>query len=148
MLMDGQEKSSVERLLSRIKNPSFEIRVPQIVLGEAISKILAKDDVNKSEDILLKLVHILQKYKIDAKTCLPPPQRNSLSIMAELSKEDEMLDITDVVILAHALADPDSKFFFTMDQKLIYGVKIKEYERRLRDNEKRNTELKIADRLR
>jgi len=65
--------------------------------------------------------------------------------MAELADRDEMLDATDIMILAYALADPDSKFLFTTDTKMLRNARIKEYDRYLQDDKRRNTTLIITN---
>lgn len=65
--------------------------------------------------------------------------------MYHLRKKDQHLDNTDIMILAHPLADPISKFFFTYDSKLIGNHAIAEYEQYLRDENKRDTPLLISD---
>ena len=65
----------------------------------------------------------------------------------KLQKMDCQLDPTDALIIAQILADPDSKFFFTHDQKILYNTAITTYEARLRDLGERSTVLKIKDGL-
>lgn len=52
--------------------------------------------------------------------------------MEELRRRDPILDGTDMAILAHALHDPDSKFFFTTDTRMLDNPAIDGYEKELR----------------
>ena len=67
--------------------------------------------------------------------------------MEELRKRDERLDATDAMILAQVMADPDSKFFFTLDEKMSDNRVIEEYEKELRREGLRNEKLKITDHM-
>jgi len=147
VVMKRRNKRTVEHLLSRIKSPSFKIMVPQIVLGEATAKIFSMCSENNESPCMLveKVADLLQKYQINVKNCLPPPRKEAFAIMAELADRDEMLDATDIMILAYALADPDSKFLFTTDTKMLRNARIKEYDRYLRDDKRRNTTLIITN---
>jgi len=124
---------------------AFEAFVPQTVLGETASKILAREG---HQDMLDKLDRTLQKYGIDARRSLPPAPKGAFAIMEELRKIDERLDGTDIMILAQVLADPDSKFFFTKDEKMLYNAAIQKYEQRLRSENLRREKLKITDHIR
>ena len=138
--------SDVKKLLYTIKSNSFEIFVPQIVLGEVVAKIFTKPAQDR-EDALSKLHKVLQDHGIDPASCMPPPQGAVLEIARCLRNVDSYLYMTDVLIISHALADPNSKFFFTPDSKLTQNHKILECEKRLRDDNKRETELRISDGL-
>ena len=67
--------------------------------------------------------------------------------MEELRRRDPLLDGTDMAILAHALHDPDSKFFFTTDTRMLDNPTIDGYEEEMRRDGRRNTKLKITDRI-
>ena len=54
------------------------------------------------------------------------------------------LDMTDRIILAHALADPDSVFLITGDCALLENKTIEEYEEGLRAQGRRNVKLEIT----
>ena len=88
-------KAAAERLLYALSRGGFEILVPQTVLGETVSKILARDG---HEGMLDKLDRTLQKYGIDASRSLPPATKRAFAIMEELRKRDERLDATDAMI--------------------------------------------------
>ena len=133
----------VKKLLYTIKSDSFETFVPQIVLGEVVAKIFTKPAQDR-EDALSKLHKVLQDHGIDPASCMPPPQGAVLEIARCLRNVDSYLYMTDVLIISHALADPNSKFFFTPDSKLTQNPELKELENLLRIDNKRETELKIS----
>lgn len=146
LILDGKEKSDVEHLLSQTSNPSFNVLIPQVVLGEVTAKIM-KDEQRRIEHKLNKMADVIQKYRIDTNMCLTPPSKAAFEIMVKLQEIDKCLDSTDTMILAQVLADPHSKFFLTHDSKLLKNNKIKEYEKTLR-SECRKERLKITERIR
>ena len=148
VVMEGKYKADVKHLLSKISNPSFEIFIPQIVLGEALAKLFSKYDMRDLPPRLEKLARIIVEGNMDVEACLVPPKGDVFTIMKTVKERDQRLDNTDVLILSHVLADSDSKFFFTTDQKLLHNRAILEYEKELRDKSIRNTKLKILERLR
>ena len=147
VVFEGEHKRHVEHLLSQISNSSFEIFIPQIVVGEAVSQMYEKCGGRTRPDRLLeRFASMMEKYGWGDANMLPPPNK-SFRIATELLRVDDRLAGADVVILAQALTDPDSKFLFTPDETLVENENICNYERRLRQNGKRNTKLKILELL-
>ena len=96
--------------------------------------------------LLEKFASLMEKYEWgDAN--MPPPSNRSFHIAAELTRVDSRLAGADVMILAIALADPDSKFLFTPDQTLTENENVCNYELQLRHDEERSTRLKISSSL-
>ena len=144
IVFKGKYKGHAERLLSQTNNNSFEVFIPQIVVGEAVSQMYEKCGYRTRPDHFLeRFASMMQKYNL-GHTNMPPPPNKSFQIMAELLNVDNRLVGVDVVILAHALADPDSKFLFTKDRVLVKNQNICDYELLLRHNGKRNTRLNIT----
>lgn len=67
-----EDKSDVERFLYSLSRGSFDIFVPQLVLGEAVSRILAHEKCTR--DAVDKLVSTIEKYRIDVRKRLVPVQ--------------------------------------------------------------------------
>jgi hypothetical protein len=59
---------------------------------------------------------------------MEPISKDVLIITQELLKRDHRLDVTDTVIVAAALANPNSRALYTVDRKLVDNPKIIEYE--------------------
>ena len=135
----------LQKLLYTIKSASFEIIVSQIVLGEVAAKILKKP-AQERKDALFKLPRILLDHNINSSSCLSPPRGEALEIMRHLRDTDPYLDMTDIMIVSHVLSDPASRFF-TPDSRLTQNRKLREYEKRLREDKKREAKLKISDGL-
>lgn len=143
MVNKNKSHLDVQKLMYRLKQPAFEVLVSQTVLGEVVAKILLKP-APECADALSRIPQILQDHNIDPVACLTPPPSAALEIMQHLHSNDPYLDATDIMIVSHVLSDPNSKFFFTNDAKLLKSRQIKECEQQLRDDGKRETDLKIS----
>ncbi len=131
----------ITKFLSRLRYNTYHIIISQIVLGESIAVITKKN--NDPSEIIRKLYSKMDKYGIGSDNMKPPP-KEAFDIMTLLSSKTD-LDPTDTMIVSHALADPNSKFFFTSDSKLIGNQVIEDIEKELRDNDKRSVEMIIQD---
>ena len=78
---------------------------------------------------------------------MPPPNKNVLARVEHLRQQDTWLEPMDLLIVSHALADPDSNYLFTTDKELLKSSTIKDFGENLRGGGKRNSELKIIDSL-
>ena len=145
IVFKGDKKQDAEKILYKASKGSFEIVVPQIVLGEAVSKILKRG--KDARRLMDRLIDTIEKYEIDAGACLVPVSKSAFGIMEELRRRDQRLDGTDIAILAHALADPDAKVFLTIDTNMTANPAIDGYEVELRNDGRRNIELDITDRI-
>ena len=145
IVYDEDDAPDARRLFSKLDNSSYRVLVPQIILGETVAKILVKSSADGLKDDLGKLCEIFFKHKISVEECLPSVSRDASRMMLVLQGVDERLTPNDAMILSEALADPDSKFFFTNDSDMLVSLKIKEYESELFESGSRNTRLKIRD---
>ena len=132
------------RLFYALRNRSYRVLVPQLVLGEISAKILEKTGADMLPDRLQKYASLFSDYGIDH-SCLPGVGRHVPQCMSELQEIDGQIDPNDALIVSQVLADPDSKFFFTNDAKMLDNQRIREYESKLRGTNRRNTRLKIID---
>ncbi len=137
----------MEHLLSQINNSSFEVFIPQIVVGETVSQMYEKcGDRTRPDRLLERFASLMEKYGWDDINMQPPSNR-SFRIATELACVDNRVVGVDAELLAIALADPISKFLFTPDKTLLRNKRICDYELRLRHDGKRNTRLNISEDL-
>ncbi|MDE0267224.1 MAG: hypothetical protein OXK17_09500 [Thaumarchaeota archaeon] len=132
------------RLFYSLQSRSYRVLVPQLVLGEINAKILEKTGVSELHDRFQKYASVFSDYGIDH-SCLPGVGRHVSRCMSDLLEVDDQIDPNDALIVSQVLADPDSKFFFTNDTKMLDNQKILGYEYELRKTDRRNTRLKIID---
>ena len=152
--IDGDVEQTVQKLLYRLERSNIDIIIPQTVLGEIMAVTLRDTQHMQRDQKIQKIVEILiktlDKYNIDAKHCLPPPQertdknRSAIDIAFNLMKNDEYLDPTDTLILAQALADPESTHLYTTDSVLIESTEVEKINQELKMNGMRKTILNIG----
>ena len=141
-LVGGEFEERVKRLLQQGGHGSYLLVTSQVALGEAVAVILR--DGPDAARLLHGLLGLLADIRVDPGRCMPPLDRAVLAITSDLVSVAPELDMTDRVILAHALADPDSLFFITNDRKMLNNPSIVGYEESLRAQGRRNTRLTVA----
>ena len=147
VVFGGTEKGPTERLLTQISGDSFEVFIPQIVVGEAVSQMYERcGGRTRPDHFLERFASLMEKYGWGDANMLPPSNK-SLRMAAELTRVDDRLVGVDVELLSIALADPGSKFLFTPDGMLTENRNVCDYELKLRHDGERNTQLKILTRL-
>ena len=144
VVFEGMEKGPTERLLSQISNDSFEVFIPQIVVGEAVSQMYERcGGRTRLDHFLERFASLMEKYGWGDANMLPPSNK-SFRMAAELTRVDDRLAGVDVELLSIALADPGSKFLFTPDVMLAENRNVCDYELQLRHDGERSTRLKIS----
>lgn len=139
VLLGGNYKDRIERMLRENNLGAYALVASQITLGEADAVILRRGP--DAARMLRALLGPLEDYRIDPAKCMPPMYGAVLSILNDLTRAVPSLDTTDRIILAHALADPDASFLITGDGRMINNPAIIEYEAHLRRHGRRNTKL-------
>jgi predicted nucleic acid-binding protein len=141
------ESSYCRSLVSKLKN-GYDVVVPQIVLGEVFAVIVRDNqDPNK---VYLKLKELCNElYNITKPNeCLPPPTEDIINCMQRLRAREANVRDTDLMVVAHALIDPESERLLTEDKNILNSSEIQTMESQLRAEEKRVKQLRIIDRLR
>jgi predicted nucleic acid-binding protein len=147
ILVDKKKrKRQAKRLFAELVNNKLKITLSQIVLGEALAKLFQYKDKDPRISLDATYTDIIKEYNIDSKKCLPPLNVRVDKIAQVLLKRDKTLHVTDAVIVAFAIADPNAKFFFTRDKKLLNNKIITKYVKELRgDNMMTITEYFSTD---
>ena len=143
----GQGRADAGRILHTAGGPGFETPVPQIVLGETASEILGGMRGDHAQCMTDGLAGAIEKYKIDVKRCLVPASKDAFAIMGAARGKGGRLGGADIMMLARALSDPGAKFLLAPDRRTASSGAVKEYEKELRRDKRRNGELKITDRI-
>ena len=141
VLIGGTYADVLEEIMRRSGAGSYSLVVSQAALGEADAVILRRGP--GAARMLLALLALLADHRVDPGRCMPPVDAAVLSIVNELAAVAPELDMTDRIILAHALADPCSVFFITGDRSLLENKAIARYEAWLRKQGRRCEELAI-----
>ena len=143
----GDRKAAM-REFTKLYNPSYTAVIPQIALGETINTMMRDmaDDANAFNTATKKLFDSIANI-LDVSKCMPPPSPESFEIAHDLKHRDGSLDITDLLIVSQALADPDSERLLTADDNLVRSKEIKCKEAELYGCDKRRSRLRLTDRL-
>ncbi len=142
VLLGGKYADILDDIMRRSGPGSYSLVASQAAPGEADAVILRRG--KGAARMLLSLLALLFDHRIDPSRCMPPLDAAVLAIVNELMDVVPALDMTDRIILAHALADPDSVFLITGDRALLENEAIKHYEGRLRAQGRRNAKLEIV----
>lgn len=144
MIKEEGGRREIKNMLYKLRSNAFDVFVPHVVLGEICGVILRDFEPDRAKYKISKLVDIMTDNKIEWKN-MKPTQKGAFNIMTQLSRKDKFLDTTDIIIVSHVLSDPDSKFFFTTDSYLLENRAIIDLEKKLSNEGKRHTTLKISD---
>ena len=143
VLTGGKYADRVESILRRSGPGSYSLVASQVSLGEAAAVILRRGP--GAERMLKGMLALLADYRVEPGRCMPPLDAGVLAAVNKLVRLAPELDMTDRVILAHAMADPNSAFFITKDQIILNDADIRQYEKKTRKQGRRNTMLMIVD---
>ena len=141
VLTGGKYANVLEEIMRRSGAGSYSLVVSQAALGEADAVILRRGP--GAARMLLALLALLADRRVNPGRCMPPVDAAVLSIVNELAAVAPELDMTDRIILAHALADPNSVFFITGDRAMLKNSAITRYEERLRAGRRRHERLSV-----
>ena len=141
VLLGGKYADILKDIMRRSGAGSYSLVVSQAALGEADAVILRRGP--GAARMLLALLALLADHRVDPGRCMPPLNAAVLAVVNELVLVAPELDMTDRIILAHALADPDSVFFITGDRAMLKNRAIVQYEARLREQGRRREKLVI-----
>ena len=141
VLVGGKYAKVLVEIMRRSGAGSYSLVVSQAALGEADAVILRRG--SDAARMLLALLALLADHRVDPGRCMPPLNASVLSIVNEFVRVAPELDMADRIILAHALADPDSVFFITGDCAMLKNSAAVRYEARLRAQGRRREKLVI-----
>ncbi len=118
LILSGYNK--VDKDMLRVLRKEFynkEIRIPQIVLGEALTVILKEKNNQKISEYLEKLKgKVLSLGNISCK--FPSTNNKIIKCAKELQEISKEIRDMDSLILAHPMMDNDATHFYTNDQAL------------------------------
>lgn len=149
VVTDGPDAAESRKVFYDSKRHRYNVVVPQIILGEILAVILGKyNSYREHEARLVMLLKAIYDSGANIKGGLivfdPWKMRE---IVKDLTEIDPRLKRTDLIVLALALADPNSVRLFTKDSVILRSEGIIEYERMMRDRGHRNVRLKITHTL-
>ena len=139
----GRHADRVEGILRRSGPCTYSLVVSRASLGEAIAVILRRGP--RAAGMLRRMFALLEDCRAEPDSCVPPLDAKVLAVVRELALEVPGLDMADMAVLAHALADPDSEYLITKDEMLVNNSLIIAYEKNARAVGRRNTMLEVIN---
>lgn len=120
-----------------------EIRIPEVVLGEALREILKERNIRKIPEFLENLKDKL--LSLENTSCKFPSTNNKIIKCAkELQGISSGINDMDSVILAHPMMDNDATHFYTNDSAL-KDHSVYTYMKNLIEQNIRTRELNIPE---
>ncbi len=121
-----------------------DIRIPQIVLGEAITQILEKtNDESKIPEHLENLKETLFKLKCTPGK-FPTANNDVIQCAIDLHGVSDVVNHMDSLILAHPITDDAATHFYTNDSDL-KNYRVQEYVKKLKLDGTRTQGLNIPE---
>ncbi len=121
-----------------------DIRIPQIVLGEAITQILEKTkDISEISKHLENLKNTLFELECTPEK-FPTTNNDVIQCATDLQNASALVNHMDSLILAHPMMDDKATHFYTKDGSL-KNRKVHEYMKRLKAKGTRTQELNIPE---
>jgi len=114
-------------------NPDITIKIPLIVIGEFVMKVLEREKT----ELIVELLKLLNELKAE----ITSPSMKSYEIAFKLLTKDKYLKPADALIVAQALDDSTSEWLITTDSDLHENIVIHEIK------EKLGSKLKISDKF-
>ncbi|MGC2575696.1 MAG: PIN domain-containing protein [Candidatus Nitrosopolaris sp.] len=128
-------KADAKRELYRIRS-SYQIFIPQIILGESFSMVLHKSETHDRDKNMTDFWKCIEDIIKDTAKHTPPLRPEILEVALEIGKNDYKLDHNDAVLVAHVVTDKESTALFTSDQGIHNSKPIKDLvnQRRIEGN--------------
>ena len=143
VVIGGEYADRVEGIMRRGGQDPYELVISQAALGEAAAVALRKGpDAARMLDGMFRL---LADHRVNIGRCMPPMDAGVLAVVQDLVKVAPEVDMTDRIITAHALADPDSVLLIMRDGIVVGNHAIRAYEEAARGRGMRNAVLKIVN---
>ncbi|MEN4018199.1 MAG: hypothetical protein PQ975_11155 [Methanobacterium sp.] len=98
------------------KNPNILPKIPFTVIGETINNIKTKNlSSNEEQNIMDKILKLSRNNSVD----FIPASPFCLKIASYIKSQDPRLEDTDVLIVSHAIADPNSSLLLFIEDAII-----------------------------
>ena len=140
---DRSTRIKSKRLFEKIKKPgAYEVKVPQTVMGEAVTTVMRDYEPADWEALVGRIMDEVAKVA-DPATCFPPPDPAVAAKAQEAMKEVKGMTKTDALIAAQALMDPESQKLATTDRQLQSAEWLAKEEIDMRKSGERSKRLKF-----
>ena len=142
---DSKERRDAARLLARLQSGVYVIKVPQVIIGEAVATIMRDYDPDEWEEVVGRMMEAIASVA-DPATCLPPLDTAVVDRADQLKSRIMGLTDTDALLAAQALNDPQAQKVITRDSLLGSSPILKAIDLEMQENGEREFALKFDDR--
>ena len=139
------DRRAAARMFARLESGDYDVRVPQIVIGEMVTTAMRDYGPGAWEEPVCKMLRVAEGVA-DPGTCFPPLDPETANLAAEIMANVEGMTRTDAFVAAQALLDPMSQKLITDDTVLKGAAWLIDRERQMRRDGKRIKKLKIGPR--
>ena len=140
------DRSRAARLFAQLERGDYDVRVPQIAVGEAVTTVMRDFGPGEWEEPACKMLRSIEGVS-DPATCFPPPDPETAELAGLIMTHVGGMTNADSFVAAHAVQDPLSQKLVTNDAVLMNTPWLTELEQRRRQDGKRIKKLKINSRL-
>ena len=140
------ERREAARLLARLESGAHVVKVPQVIIGEAVATVMRDYGPDEWEGAVGRIMQAVADVA-DPATCLPPLDTAVAERARRLMSNIKRLTDTDALFAAQALQDPESQKVLTKDRLLTGSGQIAEMAREMKENGERLWDLKFGYRL-
>ena len=137
---DSKERRDAARLLARLQSGVYVVKVPQVIIGEAVATVMRDYDPDEWEEVVGRMMRAIADVA-DPATCLPPLDTAVVERADQLKARIVGLADTDALLAAQALNDPLAQKVITRDHLLTGSHILKAVDREMRENGEREFAL-------
>ena len=135
-------RNKSERLFKKLRHGDYEVKVPQTVVGEAVTTVMRDFETSEWEQLVGRIMRELGNVA-DPATCFPPLDPTVAAKAQEAMRGVKGMTKTDALIVAQALMDPESQKLVTTDKRIQGSYWLVDEEARMRKSGERSRHLKF-----
>ena len=136
------DRNNSKRLFEKLESGDYEVKVPQTVMGEAVTTVMRDYEAADWEALVGRIMGEVGKVA-DPATCFPPPDPPVAAKAQEAMRKVKGMTKTDALIAAQALMDPESQRLATADKQLQSAEWLVKEEINMRKSGERSKRLKF-----
>ena len=140
------DRSRAARLFAQLERGDYDVKVPQVVVGEAVTTAMRDFEPGGWEEPICRMLRAIEKVS-DPATCFPPPDPDTCEMAKQMMANVRGMTQADSFVAAHAVRDPLSQKLITDDAILTNTPWLAELEWTSRRDGERIMHLKFVDRL-
>ena len=138
-----KKRNDSKRLFARLGSAVYDVKVPQVVVGEAVTTVMRDFEPSEWEQLVGRIMRELGNVS-DPATCFPPPDPEVAAKARESMNKVKGMTKTDALIVAQAMMDPESQKLVTTDELILDSEWLEKEERQMRGRGERSKRLRFS----